>query len=333
MQGICTLANDRVYDQVVALLNSIETNAPGTPVCIYPYNDQIERISAEANRRDTVQIYSDQDSITQWDTFVRKAWDSHPTARDTWRKAGSEGYHRVGTHRRFCAFDGPFDQFLYMDADTLLLDSPHKIWECLANTDFVVYDFQFKQPKHVYDLSSSSLKQKLPEGYLATGIFCSGFYASHKGLFSPEKRNDILQALQSGDAEVLYPMAPDQTLLNYMVMRCGLSFDNLSRSLPKSDITGNSVTSTHFEASHHALYDKGVRLLYVHYIGLSSQIFARVDAGDNIDFPYRDIFLHYRYLHEPNTQPNLLGKPTPYNQPANFMTRVLSKLSRLALLN
>ncbi|MEB3211159.1 MAG: hypothetical protein VKL39_07380 [Leptolyngbyaceae bacterium] len=320
------MANDRVYDQVIALLNSIETHAPGTPVCIYPYDDNIDRIAAEGDRRDTVQIYHNQDSIKAWDTFVRSAWDSHPTAKKTWQKVGSSGYHRVGTHRRFCAFDGPFDQFLYMDADTLLLDSPDIIWDRLATTDFVVYDFQFKQPQHVYDMTLASLEKRLPNRYLETGIFCSGFYGSRRGLFSPDQRALMLEYLQAGDAELLYPLAPDQSLLNYMVMRGGLSFNNLSLSLPKDRITGNSVTSSHFETQSNALYDKGVRLLYLHYIGLSSRIFARVNEGDNVDFPYRDVFLHYRYLHAPNTRPSFAGKPRPYNHPPSFMKRALSKL-------
>lgn len=326
MRGICTLANDRVYDQVVALLNSINKNAPGIPVCIYPYDGNIEQISVEANRREGVQIYSNQESIAEWDAFVRAAWDTHPTARQAWKAAGSDGYHRVGTHRRFCAFDGPFDQFLYMDADTLLLDSPDRLFSRLDKTDLVVYDFQFKHPKHVYDLTASSLSHSLPSEYLQTGIFCSGFFASCKGLFTSEKRDHVLHMLKSGEAEILYPMAPDQTLLNYMVMRCGASLDNLSLSLPVSEITGNSVTSTHFELRNDALYDKGVKLLYLHYIGLSSRLFARVNTGENLDFPYRDIFLHYRYLHAPETQPNFLGKPRPYNQPPTFMRRALSKL-------
>ncbi len=42
MDGICTLANDRVYDQLIALLNSIEVNGgKALPVCVYPYDDNI----------------------------------------------------------------------------------------------------------------------------------------------------------------------------------------------------------------------------------------------------------------------------------------------------
>jgi hypothetical protein len=37
VNGIYTLANDVVYDQLVALLNSIEANvSPNIPVCIIP---------------------------------------------------------------------------------------------------------------------------------------------------------------------------------------------------------------------------------------------------------------------------------------------------------
>ncbi len=44
MDGICTLGNDVVYDQLVALLNSIEAiQGPEVPVCVYPYNDNTEK--------------------------------------------------------------------------------------------------------------------------------------------------------------------------------------------------------------------------------------------------------------------------------------------------
>jgi hypothetical protein len=56
MDGICTLASDQVYDQLVALLNSIEAiMGPETPVCVYPYNEDTSKIAAEIARRPHVQ--------------------------------------------------------------------------------------------------------------------------------------------------------------------------------------------------------------------------------------------------------------------------------------
>jgi hypothetical protein len=121
-------------------------------------------------------------------------------------------------------------------------------------------------------------------------------------------------------------MAPDQTILNYMVMRLGISNYNLALHLPPNQKTGCCVTSPHFEEREYILYDKGNRLTYIHYIGLSSKLFAQVCAGENIDFPYRDLFLHYRYLHEPENRPKFTTKPRPYNPPVSLATKVLRKL-------
>ena len=44
-KGIYLLANDVVYDQLVALINSIEVNySPDIPICIIPFNDKLDLI-------------------------------------------------------------------------------------------------------------------------------------------------------------------------------------------------------------------------------------------------------------------------------------------------
>jgi hypothetical protein len=309
MDGICTLGNDRVYDQIVALLNSIETFAgPQMPICIYPYDDRVDRLRELVRSRPQVTLYDDTASIQRWDAWVEQLWATHPTARQQWDAVGSAGIHRMGTHRRYCAFDGPFDRFLYMDADTLLLSDPTPIFSALEDYDWVTYDFQYKDLSHVYDINSPWMARLFSPEQLKRQAFCSGFYASHRGLFGPSQGQEILNWLQSGEAAVLYPMAPDQTLLNYLVMRQGVNSCNLALTLPPERCTGNAVTSCHFTVANQRVYDKGVPILYLHYIGLSSQLFTRLGNGENIDLPYRDVFLHYRYRHAPESQPALLGK-------------------------
>lgn len=327
MDGICTLANDRVYDQLIALLNSIEALlGDQMPVCVYPYNERTELIAAEIARRPNVHLYDDQESMQRWDQFFRDVWDTHPTAHQRWSEMATAPYHRFGTHRRFCAFDGPFDRFLYMDADTLVQGPVEPIFAQLNDNDWVVYDFQHTDPTHVYDVSSKKLTEVFSPERIESEIFCSGLYASKKGIFEQDRRDWLLSKLREGEAEILYIMSADQPILNYMVMRTGISSCNLALHLPKDEITGCCVTSTHFEERDYILYDKGQQLTYIHYIGLSSQLFAQVCAGENIDFPYRELFLHYRYLHEPEKRPKFTTKLKQYNQPPSLGMRVLRKL-------
>ena len=327
MDGICTLANDVVFDQTVALLNSLEANsASPLPVCIYPYDANTDKLAAEVARRANVILYDDQDSIDKWDHFVKSAWDLHPTAKEQWHEIGSHSYHRIGTHRRYCAFDAPFDRFLYMDADTLLISPVDTIFTQLENHACVVYDFQYKDPSHVYQVASEKLSQIFSRERIKSEIFCSGFYAAKQETFSAEQRAWLLDCLSQGDAEILYPMAPDQTLINYMMMRSKYSIYNFAHHLSPEERTGCCVTSSHFTSDNHLLYDRGNLLTYIHYIGLRSRLFTRVCAGENIDFPYRDIFLHYRFLHEPEKRPKFRDKPIPYNQSPNLAQRIFKKL-------
>jgi hypothetical protein len=327
MDGICTLANDRVYDQLIALLNSIEAVlGADTPVCIYPYDNNTERIGSAIANRPNVQLYRDRESMQKWDSFARSVWDIHPTARQRLGLEDSKGYHRFGTHRRYCAFDGPFDRFLYMDADTLLMGAVEPIFAQLERHDCIVYDFQYKDLTHVYEVSSPKLTEVFSKERLKSEIFCSGFYASKKDLFDEETRNKLLDYLRSGEAEILYPMAPDQTLINYMMMRSPHSIYNFSLELPKEKRTGCSVTSKHFQERDNILYDKSNRLTYLHYIGISSYFFKQVCAGENLDFPYRDIFLYYRHLHEPEQRPIFQDKPKPYQKPSSFTNKLFKKL-------
>jgi hypothetical protein len=327
MDGICTLANDRVFDQLIALLNSIEAiYGDKMPVCIYPYDDNTTQIAAEIARRPHVQLYDNQDSIKQWDKFVCSVWDTHPTAQAHWQTISQEKYFRVGTHRRYCAFDGPFDRFVYMDADTLLMSPLDAVFNQLNQYDWVVYDFQYKDLSHVYNLQSAKLRELFTQEQLQTEVFCSGFYASKKGLFNAQNQELILDKLRQGEAEVLYDMAPDQTILNYMVMRLGISNYNLALNLPNNEKTGCCVTSPHFETREQILYDKGKQLTYIHYIGLKSALFRQVCAGENLDFPYRDLFLHYRYLHEPNQRPQFTTEPKVIENYPSLGKRILRKL-------
>jgi len=331
-QGIYTLGNDRVFDQIVALLNSIDANVGShMPVIIFPYDDQLERLQQEVDGRPNVQIFADDEAIARWDAFVLQVWQQHPVAQVQWQQDNGFRVHRHGVHRRLCGLDGPFQRYLYIDADTLVLNNLDAIFAPLETHDWVTYDFQHRDPSHVFNLESPKLFECLDREKIRANIFCSGLYASHSGLFSPEDCDRLLSYLSDGEAELLYCNAPDQTLLNYMVMRSNCSVYNLAHQLPLDQVTGCCVTSPHFTPRDHTLYDGDMALTYLHYIGISSGVFARLCLGENLAIPYRDLFLHYRYLHAPDQRPRFTGAVKPYNPPPSLGTKVLRKLGLVAV--
>lgn len=307
--GIYTLANDVVYDQLIALLNSIESNvSPDFPVCVIPYDARLTKVSEEIKRRpNNVTLFDDSEALERWEKFAADIWRYHPTAYDVWNLRGVSGVNRMGMHRRFCAFDGPFERYMYLDADTLVLGDINPIFEPLDDVDWVVYDFQYKDPTHVFNVHSPQLSQVFSEEQLAK-IFCAGMYAAKRGVFSQDQLNWLLEQLKT-EADVLYINGPDQAIVNYMVLKLGLDIRNLSKWLPADQVTGCCATSPHFEVQEDYLVDRGKRLTYLHYIGISSRFFTRLCAGENLDFAYRDTFLHYRYLHSPEQRPVFQGKP------------------------
>ena len=319
MNGICTLANDIVYDQLVALLNSIEfILGANTPVCVYPFDDNTTRISAEIAKRPSVFLYDNYASIQRWDEFMQEAAPE---------RLNSKKFRLYGAHRRFCAFDDPFEKFIYMDADTLVMNSLDAVFNKLDIYDWVVYDFQFLDSSKVYNLQSPQLLKVFDQKRIDSEIFCSGFYGSKQGMFEQATRDLLLAQLKSGEAEILYSGAGEQPLLNYMVMKSNISSYNFAYSL-QAEKTGCSVSSQHFQEQDNILYDKGKQLTYIHYIGVPPDLIQRVCAGENIDFPYRDIFLHYRYLREPEKRPIFAEPPKSYTEVTspNLLKRVLRRL-------
>ena len=333
-KGVYILGNDVVFDQLIALIHSIEQNVgKDLPICVVPYDENTARSREFTQRYEQVSWFDDDAILSQWETFATQIWEAHPTAFKTWAQRGVSGVNRLGMHRRFCCFDGPFEKFIYLDADILAMNSFDILFDALDAHDFVTYDFQYKDLSHVFDENAPGLTDIFAQERLSTEIFCAGLYASKKGLFTDAMLADLLRTLQAGDASILYPNGPDQSILNYMVLKANVSAMNLAQTLPPEQRTGCCVTSAHFTTrsvnGNPVLLDDQTQLTYIHYIGVSSRFFSRACAGENVLFPYRELFMHYRYLHEA-AQPQFVGKPIPYQTPAlKSHQKIVRKLRQL----
>ena len=324
--GIYTFANDVVYDQLIALLNSIEDNA-GTdvPVCIIPYNSQTEKIEQEIKNRSHVFLFDNQDSINFWENFMIQAWMANKTAQKIWKEQGKPAVRRVNFVRKLCSFDGPFDKFVYMDADTLLMDSIAPICEKLDTYDWVVNDFQYKSEIHYIfnPEKQDTLENIIGLEKAKSQIFCAGWFASKKDVFNRQRMAEFLGYLNSGDAEVLSLRGSDQPLYNYLVSRSGISFYNVAYNNPE-EATG-SHWSSNFDVIDNRLHDKGRRINYIHFMSIPAAKFRNLCQGENVNIPYQDVFLHYRYLKSPSDYPTL-ENPSLGLQLRRKLQQVVSKL-------
>jgi hypothetical protein len=308
--GIYTLANDLMVNQLIALLNSLEAHVgAGVPVYVLPYDDDVAEVRRAVAGRANVAMYDDPADLARWDSFARAVWESHPHALRTWEaKYGRPDVYRLGMHRKFMAFDGPCRRFVFLDADMLVLDSLAPVLGQLDRHDFVVYDDQYKAPRHVYDLAAPRLAELFGDARVRTEVFCAGFFASKRGLFDGGRRGEIVARLRAGDAEVLYLGGPDQTLLNYMTMALRLPVYNFYREQPEGRKVHTCATVRGLTERSGLVYDHGRRLPFLHYIGIPAWAFNRLCDGENVAIPYRDTFLDYRYRREREKRPRPSGR-------------------------
>ena len=74
------------------------------PVCIYPYDDSTTQITTEIAKRPTCNFTLTKIQLINGMTLLKYS-DTHPTAYKHWQAIGKDKYHRMGTHRRYSAFD------------------------------------------------------------------------------------------------------------------------------------------------------------------------------------------------------------------------------------
>jgi hypothetical protein len=97
-----------------------------------------------------------------------------------------------------------------------------------------------------------------------------------------------------------------------MVMRSQISYYNFAYHDVKNAV-GNHWSSQ-FDNVNQVLYDKGKRLTYIHYMSVPSSKFTQLCAGKDVEIPYRDVFLYYRYLNCPEEHPRSFARPNFWEQ-------------------
>ena len=272
-RGIYIIANDKVLDQSIALLNSIRLHDADTPIIIIPYDDNYHQIADTLNQHYGVKVYEDLDFID------RLAGKLHETF-------GGKFFARPNQFRKQACWFGPFDEFLYIDTDIVVFEKIIDNLNYLAESDFICCDYQHLGGiKNVF--SSQVLEDKIFTEAEVKEIFNGGFWGSKKNLVS---ENDLYETFTECAAHPEYfdfsEKTSDQPIINYMLLKRIPRRFNVVRREGKAP--GNWAGTPHFQTEGNILFDPTVNqpLQYLHWAGI------RIQPG----CPYWETWEYYRNL-------------------------------------
>ena len=333
--GIYTLANDVVYDQLVALLNSIEVNVGADiPICIIPYNDKLNLVNEEINSRKNVTLFDNWESIQRWEEFAKEVWAVHPGAKSS--KLSRNWWSSGHLQRKMCVFDGEFDKFIFCDADSLAMKPFDDVFDKLNIYDFVFDDWihtknRTKVPLNIPFLEKANL---FPEKDIRPRLHCSDFFGSKRGLFDTKDLLFMKKLLiENREVEWLTAWWDDAHLFNYLTFKSDLPLFNFTLSDNGQERTGNCAISDPFVNRNNVLYnEQGLKPIHrLHYMNYPAIDFTRLCDGEDVDIRYKDVFLYYRFLKEPEQKPKELKPPSKLKKFHRMLQKAVNKAKKVFL--
>ncbi|TYQ30262.1 hypothetical protein [Pseudanabaena sp. UWO310] len=193
--GVYFSANDHVYDWAIAFLNSFRTFNPDLRLVLIPFNETCDRLFALQTQYN-FELYIDP-SFSQLEAIGQALELGHTPTGRYW-------------FRRYAAFWGKLDRFLYLDARQVVLADLMPLITALDEFefDFLHYDCAIDQVYQAGKFRQNLLLKSKARGFL------SGLWASKKGLFSLKEFEELAaQALEIRDR--LNPRNTDQAFINY----------------------------------------------------------------------------------------------------------------------
>ncbi|NMG59461.1 methionine synthase [Geitlerinema sp. P-1104] len=307
-KGLYILANDNLYDQLIALINSIYENYDkNIQICIIPYDDKIKKIKTLTS--DKVFFFDNPEFIDVLSNFALDIWSSPRFSGKTKRA----WFHCSNTIRKLCAFEGIFDEFIYIDCDSLVMSSLSDCFEKLRQYDCIFNDWEHN--KQECFLATDLIAKKYSCDAMKVRQFChaSDFFASRKGSITREILQETKFKLLE-DEEIYFLRDKgwwdEVYLFSYLTFYLDWKIFNYTMSSNPRERTGNIAGVDPFIEKDWVLYNaQGCKPIHrIHYMGYKSRNFHYLCQGEDVDIPHRDVFLHYRFLDEPEKAPKSLKK-------------------------
>jgi hypothetical protein len=206
-RGVYFLANDAVFDMSIAFLSSFRTYNPSIPLCLIPFDESVAQLS-EMQERFNFSIWRDDD------LFYRCNYISLHFHGSVY-----------GHYRKLAMWSGPFNEFIYIDTDTIVLENVDFVFKLLAAFDFVTSHSNMRSTrKWVWKDSIAETRQLSKEQIsYATN---TGFICSKRGNLSVEEAiSKVRSALDIAPHMEL--LCIEQPFLNYLIVTSGLRYSSL----------------------------------------------------------------------------------------------------------
>jgi non-lysosomal glucosylceramidase len=297
-RGVYFLANDMVIELAVAFLNSFRTHNPAIDLCLIPYDDEYRQVAA---LQDTYRfsIFADNAQLATCDEISRR-------------------FHgrTLGAYRKLAAWEGKFEQFVYIDLDTIVL----------ASVDFVFRDLShcplFTSHSNIGELRQWVWKDSIFEKRCLTREQIdysanTGFIVSIRMLLPMRYVLSRLDAaLELKDDMVL--MCMEQPFLNYLFVTAPCKYGSIYTFYVTA--VNRNVKVEWWAGSPGGIVDGGrfhvpdwPPVLLVHWAGL-----WQADHGSLVDIPYKALWDFYRHLPHPPALAGALPAPVTRLPGAGF---------------
>ena len=278
-QGVYFLADDGILDMAIAFLNSFRVYNPTIALCLIPYADNVEQLSSLRQQYD----------FTIWRDVATLQWCDEI----------SRSFHGcvVGQYRKLAIWEGPFDRFVYIDSDTVVLHSIDFALRYLDRFDFLTAQSDLPSIRCWVWRDSIYATGALTDGQISYAAN-TGFLASRRECLPRAQIQARLPAALalSKHMELL---CCEQPLLNYLIVTSGLRYTSLYAVA--RDASAWFGVPLEIWAGHPSIVARDGRVIHprkkilmMHWAGEWQR--AR-DEGRQI--PYYDLWSYYRDLAPP----------------------------------
>jgi hypothetical protein len=302
-RGAYFLASDSTLDLAIAFLNSFREHNPHLPLCLVPFNDESRRLVRLAPSYG-FSVFSEAAILERCDRISRQFHGSI-----------------LGHYRKLAIWEGPFDEFIYIDVDTVVLRSLDFVFGLLPGYGFLTsHSHMTSTEKWVWKRSIRRSSRLSPAAIVFAAS--TGFIASQKGTLTVE----LAESKTNAALELAPHMAlscKEQPFLNYLIVTSGLRYSSLyviARSQGASnwerDIPLERWAGTRMARAASRQADVPSKTLIVHWAGLWQPtrmdklriiLYRGLGLGAYADPPsvrralrYGNLWRYYRYRREPS---------------------------------